>query len=617
VIVRELLARFGFLVDSAPLDKVDRRINSTKASTDALKGAFKAAAAAVAGFVSVRAALDAVDKSIQFGSEMGKIQSLIPGNTKRTLELRDAVKALAVEYGRTTSDVGAGLYDVLSTFGDTQDAVALTAIAVKSGAAGAATTKDGLALLGAVTKAYGDTSAEAAQKVADLGFQTVNLGKVELPELAAVIGKTTPLAKALAVSQEELFASFATLTGVTGHGAEVATQMASIMRSLTDRTPQAAKAFKKAFAADGIKTAQQAIGKYGLIGVLRKLVAQTDGTAEGVQKLFGRAEAMTAALALTGAQADDFEDKLKAMRQAGGAADTAFRGMTTGLAGTAFQAQQTRAKVEQLQIQVGDELAPAVGDLQIALLEIAKVTAGNLIPMFDDIARGSDQTAAALEPVAVIARVVTAAVAGVAFAVDAAITTFRVWFETIKGIVTVLAQVAGASGMAVVAMQRLKEGDFEGAAAAATQARTYAAAAKNTVISTATADKDLALDFLRRGATYGRSYLDPEGLKAEAAARKEIDDLKAETAEIRKRRASDAGARFKPLAEGFRQGGLSGLFAQVGAVNVNVTTAPGTTAEQSVQVAKEGARQLWQQMLRQASRATPNPQDVPAWAGAE
>jgi hypothetical protein len=62
---------------------------------------------------------------------------------------------------------------------------------------------------------------------------------------------------------------------------------------------------------------------------------------------------------------------------------------------------------------------------------------------------------------------------------------------------------------------------------------------------------------------------------------------------------------------------LSGLFAQVGAVNVNVTTAPGTTAEQSVQVAKEGARQLWQQMLRQASRATPNPQDVPAWAGAE
>ena len=48
------------------------------------------------------------------------------------------------------------------------------------------------------------------------------------PELAASIGRVVPVAAKMNVAQEELFAGFATLTGVTGSAAEVSTQLAGI-----------------------------------------------------------------------------------------------------------------------------------------------------------------------------------------------------------------------------------------------------------------------------------------------------------------------------------------------------------------------------------------------------
>ena len=79
--------------------------------------------------------------------------------------------------------------------------------------------------LAAVTKAYGDTSAGAVAHVSDLSFETIRLGQTTMPELANGIQKASGSAAALKVSQEELYAGFATLTGVIGntdtvHGAE-------------------------------------------------------------------------------------------------------------------------------------------------------------------------------------------------------------------------------------------------------------------------------------------------------------------------------------------------------------------------------------------------------------
>ena len=373
MIVRELVARFGFNVDKSGLDRADAAINKTKKNSLDL-GKIAGGAMAALGAMGVKQKIDeSVDAANSFGEAMGKIQSLIPGNVARADEYSAAIKRLALEFGTTSADVAAGTYDVLSTFGDTADSIDQVSIAVKAGAAANATTKDGLALLGAVTKAYGDTSAATMQKVSDLGFQTVNLGNVELPELAASIGQVTPLASNLGVKMEEVFAVMASASGVTGSGSEVMTQMASAMQALLNKTPAMKKAYASVFGKELLK---DAISKDGVVGVFKKLAGTTDGSVESIQKLFGRVEGLKLILQLTGNGAADFTSKMASMGDAAGATDIAFAAMKGGLAANATQAAKTAEKMAQLKIAIGDELAPAVGQFNAEMATAVEIGAG-------------------------------------------------------------------------------------------------------------------------------------------------------------------------------------------------------------------------------------------------
>lgn len=380
MIVRDLLIKLGFKTDLAPMDKTERKINHVTSALATMAG--QLAAMGIAKLASEIHA--ATEEAMQFAEVMGKIQSLIPDDPLRANEWKKSIQGMAVQFGKSSKDLGEGAYDLISTFGDSVEGAKMLEIATKAGAAGAATTKDGISLLASVTKAYGDTSLQTAQKVADLGFQTVNLGKVELPELAAVMGRATPLASTLGVKMEELFAVMASSTGVTGNGAEVATQMASAMRALADRTKQGDAAFKKAFRHTGIKNIQQAIGQYGLVGTLKKLIDTTDGSTEAVSQLFGRAEALTLALQLTGKGAQDFKNKLYAMQTVAGATDTAFRNQTGGLAANAFALKQAKERTEQMRLEFGDNLLPVMGRVENVTQQVYAAFNEQLLPMLQD-----------------------------------------------------------------------------------------------------------------------------------------------------------------------------------------------------------------------------------------
>lgn len=98
--------------------------------------------------------------------------------------------------------------------------------------AGLAQTTEAINLTSAVTKGYGDATAEVVQHASDLASTTVRLGQTTFPELAASIGSVVPLAAALNVTQEELFGTMATFTGVTGNAAEVSTQLTSVLTAM-------------------------------------------------------------------------------------------------------------------------------------------------------------------------------------------------------------------------------------------------------------------------------------------------------------------------------------------------------------------------------------------------
>jgi len=392
--IRSLVIRLGFGLDARGADAADKRIAGLSKKSDDLANKFKLAAGALAGIGAYKIAAElreSVDASISFGREMGNISSLIGGNQARTQELATASQQMALKFGRSSKDITGGLYEVISTFGDTKDVIEQTGLAIKIGAAGAGSTADGISLLGAVTKAYGDTSAATMQKVSDLGFQTVNLGKVTLPELAGSIQQATPLAAALGVKLEELFAIQATASGVTGSGSEVFTQMNSAMKSLMERTPEMERAFKKAFAHTGVKTAKDAVGKFGLTGALQKVIKTTDGSQEQIGKLFGRIEGLKLGLALTGNQAGDFAEKMKAMQNVAGATDTAFKAQTTGLAKNAFEMDKLNTRAEVLQQQVGARLAGTLINSKKAWMDFAEVAIGGIATGLDNATEAGDR----------------------------------------------------------------------------------------------------------------------------------------------------------------------------------------------------------------------------------
>lgn len=289
---------------------------------------------------------------------MANVASLIPGNTERINELKASVQSMAIETGKSTDDLSDGLYNVISAFGDTADTVAILDTNARAAAAGLATTTDAINLTSAVTKGYGDTSAAAVAQASDLALLTVRLGQTTFPELAASIGRVTPLSAALKVSQEELFGVMATFTGVTGGAAEVSTQLRGVLQSLMAPTDEMQALFAKL----GVSSGTAAIEQLGLQGVIQKVVAEAEAAGAPLQEYLSSIEGQTLALAASGGQAATFTEKIAAMREAAGTTAVAFQEQTEGVnaAGHAWETFKQEMVVA-LQL-LGDELLPVLVD---------------------------------------------------------------------------------------------------------------------------------------------------------------------------------------------------------------------------------------------------------------
>jgi TP901 family phage tail tape measure protein len=369
--------------------KVSKQLNKARRdSTRALSGfrnlgselsnvglRFSAISAGIVG-VGVAATKFATD----FNRDMANVATLIPDSTERINELKTAVQDMAVDVGKRTDDLARGLFQVISAFGDTADTVKILEINAKAAAAGLASTEEAIALTSAVTKGYGEVSAETVQQVADLAFETNRLGQTTFPELAASMGRVVPIAATLGVNIEELFAGFATLTGVTGNASEVSTQLSAVLRAMIKPTEAMSSAVEKL----GFNSAQSMVQQLGMTEALRALIGTTDGTTESVAKLFGRAESLTAVFALTGGQADNFNSKLAAMRDVSGAADQAFRQQTEGVNKLGFTMSQLRSKLDVAAQRFGDFLAPALLRVTESALPLVDQF-GRLIKWFSDL----------------------------------------------------------------------------------------------------------------------------------------------------------------------------------------------------------------------------------------
>ena len=330
----------------------------------------------------VKLGVDAVKSAAEFEQQMANVATLLDGTeeqvSSRIGELGDDVLAVSNKTGVATEELTDGLYQIISAVGDSEDAITQMELAAKAAKAGGAETTDAINLLTAVTKGYNDTSGEAFQKASDLAFETVKLGQTSFPELASSIGKVIPLASALGMEQEELFGSFAALTGVTGSTAEVSTQMKAVMSGLMQPTQQMTDALDTL----GFANANAALETLGFDGLLQSLKSSMGDDVQATAKLFSSVEAQTAILALAGAQSEDLTNKTLAMYDAQNATENAFETQTDTLENTI---QVIKNLGKNFMTSIGRKILPVVKSVAEQLLPAIETGLDNIMPLFDSI----------------------------------------------------------------------------------------------------------------------------------------------------------------------------------------------------------------------------------------
>lgn len=320
----ELSIRIAGKVDNSLTAAIKTAKNQTSGLARSVSTFAKTSAAALVGVTAavVGTAATCGKQAADVEKAMAQTRTLLTGTADktqaRTAELTQDVMNISRVTGRVSTEIAAGSYQVISAFQDTADTASILETATKAAIAGQAETVDTVNALAAVTKAYGDISARAVTHVSDLSFETIRLGQTTMPELANGIQKASGSAAALHVSQEELYAGFATLTGVIGNTDTVGTAL----NTLYTKMLKPSTALSKAVESLGYKSAYAMVQQEGLGGTIKKLGQYAGGDATKFAALFSMRDLKAAQGILN--TMDVYEQKLSELQDADGATDRAF-----------------------------------------------------------------------------------------------------------------------------------------------------------------------------------------------------------------------------------------------------------------------------------------------------
>lgn len=291
---------------------------------------------------------DITADSRAFGAAMRVANTMAGKNAEGFAKLKNQVAELAKNVPVARDELANGLYQVVSNSVPENNWLNFLNKSAKASVGGVANLGEVVKVTSTVIKNYG-LAWDAAESVQDKIQLTAKNGVTSFEQLAQALPRVTANASTLGVSVDELLASFATLTGVSGNTNEVATQMAAIFTALVKPSSEATEMAEKMgieFNAASIKAA----------GGLRNFLTQLDASvkeyaaANGVleqevyAKLFGSAESLRALTPLTNQLAEKFSENVDAMANSAGTINAAYNEMSsTGSATTQMLKNQLGA----------------------------------------------------------------------------------------------------------------------------------------------------------------------------------------------------------------------------------------------------------------------------------
>lgn len=271
---------------------------------------------AVSGVAEVMG--DAARESNKFAAATREVMTIANQAELPLGKVEKLSRDLAVTYGSAPVDQAKALYQAISA--GAKDAAGTVEIANRLAIAGLADVKQTVDVLTTVTNSWTKSNL-SAERASDILFATVKKGKTRIDELASSFGTVAPIAASLGVSMEEVGAAIATMTLRGASTSEAFTQLRSILAGLTRNT----KASQKAAEDLNLEFTTAALRSKGLVEFIREITQSAQGNETALQKLFGRVEAVTGALALGADNARDFSAALEETKHSAGRTDEALK----------------------------------------------------------------------------------------------------------------------------------------------------------------------------------------------------------------------------------------------------------------------------------------------------
>lgn len=322
--VFELMGRIA--IDTSEAESaLDGTVQNAKDSGSKLGGIFgKIGTAAGAAF--------AVKKIVDFGVEcvkvaekaetaFAKVNTLLTKGTDTTAYF-DSIRQASVQTGVAVADFSEAVYQAISASVDQAQAVYFTTQAVKLAKGGFTDTTTAVDVLTTAINAYGMKASDAT-KISNKLITTQNLGKVSVGELAAVMGRSIPTARAYNVSLDTLCGTYAIMTKNGNPAAESTTLLNAMLNELGKSGTKTANILKQK---TGKSFAVLMNDGYALSDVLKILADSATESGLAIGDLFGSAEAAKGANILLN-NTEDLNNAIAAMGDSTGAAEDAYNTM--------------------------------------------------------------------------------------------------------------------------------------------------------------------------------------------------------------------------------------------------------------------------------------------------
>lgn len=305
-----------------------------------------AGAAIGIGVSSVKAAAD-------FQQSMLKVSAYAGLSKNQMDDMSNSILTMASQLGQSPKAMADAIYPIISSGYSASQALDILNLSAKTAAASGANMST---VADALTTSLKSMHAPASQagNYMDMINKIVSLGKGNVSDYAAVIGKLSLAAGSAHVPFDQMGAALATLTT---HGfpsvAQASTSLGNLFTQIGPKVDLVAQHAKKL----GIAFDENKFKTLDLAGQLNYLNKVTDGNQGALLKLLGGSTlALKAFNALSGSTGD-FTANLQSMKNATGATDAAFKTASSG-----FNASTARmnASIEVLKIKIGSALLPEI-----------------------------------------------------------------------------------------------------------------------------------------------------------------------------------------------------------------------------------------------------------------